>query len=103
MSKKDKIKELLKLFDPPQKKCRMVIPTSDGFYTDLVETKAIEIWQREYQTVIIAKEDMHGLIYLWNFDPPPEAVDLLSKQGRSEEEEKLLDKLLDETIKNPTD
>lgn len=77
----------------------MVLPAGK-WYTDLVETKPIELWEREYETVIIAKPEMHGLIYLWNFDPPSEALELLSKIERTEEEEKRMDKLLNEAVKN---
>ncbi|MDX9846662.1 MAG: hypothetical protein RBT74_06755 [Tenuifilaceae bacterium] len=92
---------MLKLFEPEKKGCRIVIPAGK-WYTDLVETKPIEIWEREYKTVVIAKPDMHVLLYLWNFDPPSEALGLLSKVDRTEEEEKRLDQLLSVTI-SPAD
>jgi len=99
MSKKDKLSKILELLQPSGHSCRMVIPAGK-WYTDLVETKPIEIWEREYKTVIIAKPEMHSLIYLYNFDPPGEALDLLAKVDRTEEEEKRLDELLEETVKN---
>jgi len=99
MSKKEQLKQIIQLLEPNKKGCRMVLPAGK-WYTDLVETKPIEIWEREYKTVIIAKPEMHSLIYLYNFDPPGEALDLLAKVDRSPEEEKRLDELLEETVKN---
>lgn len=99
MSKRDKLNQIIELLQPSGHSCRMLIPDGDWF-TDLVETKPLKIWQREYKTIIVAKPEMHGLIYLFNFDPPGEALELMAKQDLTEEEEKKLSRLLDETVKN---